>query len=149
MDTAAQEHKEASLRQQEHRTEKTKVAPKVVLDTDKCEQVWASLEHSANEAVQTGNAADVPSLVAQAVRKARADFDQMVAALTSTDANAQVPMEVDASFRKRPLEELVKDKTNDDDDDFLPESQARQQDPAAAAHEPERRRSQSPRKEQG
>ena len=63
MGTSAKEHKQASLRQQEHRAEKDMAAPKVTLDAGKREQVWvwADLEHAAEEAVKAGNSADIPA----------------------------------------------------------------------------------------
>ena len=116
METGAKEHKEASLRQQERRSEKNKAVRQVALDTEKCDQGWADLEHSAEEAGKASKAADIPALVAQAVRKARAELDHMVTALAKSAAEAaaeggstaiaQAPMEVDAAELKRPLDEV-------------------------------------------
>ena len=127
----------------------------MALDTDKCEQLWADLENAAEEAVKAGNVADIPALVAPAVRKARAEFDQMVAALFKTTADAvtggvstataQAPMEVDASERKRPLDEVSKSKTDDVEEELQPSRQVRRHEPASAVNEADRERSRSPR----
>ena len=119
------------------------------------EQEWADLEHSAEEAVKAGNAADIPALVAQAVRKARPEFDHMATALSKTaaeaatgggsTATAQAPMDVDAAERKRPLDEGSKSKTDDDEDELQPARQARRQEPASSVNETDRERSRSPR----
>ena len=159
METVAKEHREASLRQQEHRAEKDKAAPKATLGTDKCDQVWADLEHAAfqlEEAVKAGKSADILALMAMEVRRAKAEFGQMVTAISKTaadaaaggaaTASAQEPMEVDAAERKRPLEESSRSKTNDDDDDEpLPARQARRQEPVVSVNETQRERSRSPR----
>ena len=68
--------------------EKNKAAPKVALDTDKCEQEWADLEHPAEEAVKAGKAADIPALAAQAVCQARAERGHMGTALSKAAAEA-------------------------------------------------------------
>ena len=158
METVAKEHREASLRQQEHRAEKDKAAPKATLDTDKCEQIGADLKHAAfqfEDAVKAGKSADIPVLMAQAVRRAKAEFVQMVTALSKTvaeaatgegsTATARAPMEVDAAERKRPLEEVSKSKTDDDEDELQPARQARRQEPAASVNETDKERSRSPR----
>ena len=91
METVAKEHREASLRLEEHRAEKDKAAPKATADTDKCEQVWADLEHAAfklEEAVKAGKSADIPALMALAVRKSKAECVQTVTALSKTAAEA-------------------------------------------------------------
>ncbi len=131
------------MRQQEHRSERAKGSPKGSVEADKCEQVRSDLENAAKEAVQAGNAADMPALVAQAVRKARAEFDQMATNLPTSTATAQALMEVDSTGHKRPLEKASKGTTDDYEDDVLPDDQA------IAGPKAERRRSTSPRKEHG
>ena len=46
------------------------------------------MDLAAEDAAKAGNISDLPAKVAQAVRKARAEFDQMVAALVRTTAGA-------------------------------------------------------------
>ena len=62
-----------------------------------------------------------------------------------SNATAQAPMEVDASDRKRPLDEVSKSKTDDVEDELQPSRQVRRHEPASAVNEAERERSRSPR----
>ena len=53
-----------------------------------CEQIWADWDFAAEEAARARIASDFLATVAQAVRMASAEFDQMGAALAKTTAGA-------------------------------------------------------------
>ena len=65
---------------------------RATLDTDKCEQVWADLERAAfqlEEAVKSGKSADIPALMAMAVRRAKAEFAEVCTKDDTKDENME------------------------------------------------------------